>query len=347
MNNEKKNNQINAPLPQSVTGYQAWTKAIDGKGYADIFVWMVVRQILKGLKNVNFYFDNFETSSNEDKAKMKAIAEFLNTNAEAIFFAKMKKGFVVVEKNGKTYQLPDYNFIRMDKDGRVKDFDIVYYTDTYQYQRKSEFSILQPVLDDINDIANGDSYLTKNLGAFGILCGKGMPLNPADKNNFLEKLKRSIGITSDRFQLETFTNEVNFQQVDFHLKDLNLGGKLIDKIKALSAFFGVPFDLIPFAGQSTYANQREAVQQLYSNCIKPNAETILEIGRYLVKSDKRFFVPSSHLTFEVQNVPELKDDRTSKIDYNLKVLDLLQKAKDLGLEIDTKQYINQLNQPIQ
>lgn len=344
-----KKNQVNQPAPLSVVGFNPWTNGLHHTIYADMYIWMVIRQILRGMKNVNFFFDNYDTQDTKVQGKMDRLTKYLNTNINVLLFAKWRKGFIVIEKdpvNG-GYRLADYTRIRMDKDGRVQGHNLVWYSDIYTFQRKGDFEVARALFDDIDIVKNGDDYLTRNLGAFGILAGKGLPINAADKENFLKKIKKNIGISSDRMQFEVFTNDVSFQQVDFHLKELDLQGKLISDIKALAAFFGVPYDLIPFSGQSTYANQKEAVQQLYSNTIKPTAEEILELGRYIIKKDTSLHIPSDHLVFEVQNVPELKDDRNTKIDYNLKVVDFLAKCKEMGLEIDQTQYIDQLNQTIE
>lgn len=344
-----KTNQANQPAPVSVVGFNPWSNNLSHTIYADMYIWMVVRQILRGMKNVNFFFENYDTQDPVTKGKMDKLAKFINTNINVFLFAKWRKGYIIIDRDKLTggYKIADYNKIRTDANGKVIGHDLVWYSDIYSFQRKGDFEVAKALFNDIDIIKNGDDYLTRNLGAFGILSGKGLPINAADKENFLNKIKKTIGISSDRMQFEVFTNNVEFEQVDFHLKDLDLPGKLITDIKALAAFFGVPYDLIPFSGQSTYANQKEAVQQLYANTIKPTAEEILELGRYIIKRDATMHIPSDYLTFEVQNVPELKDDRNTKIDYNIKVVDFLTKCKDLGIAVDQTQYVEQLNQPIE
>ena len=100
----------------------------------------------------------------------------------------------------------------------------------------------------------------------------------------------------------------------------------------LCGHFGVPYDLIPMSGQSTYANQAAAIVDFYRNCIMPLAEQILSLGRYVIKC-KYVTIPTSALTFTIDNVAELADDRTAAVDYKLKVAELAKQMRDMGMEL--------------
>lgn len=108
--------------------------------------------------------------------------------------------------------------------------------------------------------------------------------------------------------------------------------KVKDEIKVLCAHFGVPYDLIPMSGQSTYANQMAAIVDFYRSCISPLAEQILSLARYIVLK-KYVTIPTTAVTFRIDNVAELADDRTAMIDYKLKVADLAKRMTELNIEL--------------
>lgn len=333
----KRENQINEPV-RMVQSYQPWLNAAGGGQYADAYLTMIVQRIFAGLRNVAYVAET-------DNTFVKTVADFLTKNIQLLTWQLWTTGYVVLSPVKHNDNVVDFDIIttpvNKDAQGRVMGYELVYYSDTYRYQRKSDWSVLKPNLDFLNTVKNGDNYLTANLGAFGILCGKTMPINQADKENFLTRLKQRIGISKENFQIEVFNSEVDFKQVDFHIKDLQLAEKIKDEVKLLCAYFNVPYDLIPLSGQSTYANQEQAVKQFYGNCISPLAETGLDIGRYIIAHSKEL-VPSNRLTFRIDNVPELADDRTAEIEYKRKVAELCKICIDAGLQVNLSEYYKQI-----
>ena len=174
--------------------------------------------------------------------------------------------------------------------------------------------------------------MTKTFGAFGILSGSEMGINAADKEELQQQLKERAGTTEAKDQFIISNSPLTFAQIDFKIKELQLPEKVKDEIKVLCAHFGVPYDLIPMSGQSTYANQTAAIVDFYRSCISPLAEQILSLARYIVLK-KYVNIPTQAVTFRIDNVAELADDRTAMIDYKLKVADYAAKLRDLGVDI--------------
>lgn len=335
-------NTINRVPGQFSTGLWVWGgNAL--KRYSDAYLWLILNRIFSGIDNVRYCYDG-----DVEEAKLNELALFLDVNIKNIIWECWQWGFVCIDYreetiNGKVRRVPyfpKYEDLKFDRERNVVNRPVVYYSPWYIYEGRSAFTILAENLDNLNRIKNSDDYLTTSLGAIGILSGNGFPINDADKDEFLSSLKGSYGTTSDKKQILLMSSDVKFTQMNLPIKDLALTDKVKEEVKLLAGFFNVPYDLIPFSGASTYANQKEAVRQFYGNCISPLAEIGLTVGRYMMRRMKGVLVPSNRLTFRIDNVTELEDDRTADIEYKLKVADLIKKMKEAGL--DTTEYEEQL-----
>ena len=342
-----KKNQVNN-VPNIVSRAQLVSPfSVGSKRFADAYEWLIQSHIYRGLGNVN-YQHSFANDPESEKYYVN-VEEFLETNAATLAFMLWNYGYAVVDgreadKNGlPKYRIPDQQEIKVNGSTHlVEGFDLVIYSDEYIFKGKPLAKILENHVNYIDVLQNGDEYLTEHLGALGILSGKGMPMTTKEKDEFLSMLKKKKGITRGEEQFLVTGTEVDFKQIDFHLKDLQLSEKIKQQLMLLADAYGVPFDLLSFSGQSTYANQEQAVRNLYSNAIAPLAEKLLLLGRYMIRSVKSAAQskPSSYLTFTFDNVPELADDREKLIDYKLKMADLAMKIRDLGG--DSSYYINEL-----
>lgn len=339
---EKKTNTINEPPERNVQGFTPWASGnTNGKKYSDAYVWSVLNLIQRGIKNVAFYDASSDRRVDNKSAKM--IVDFLNLNATAMVWCKWKYGYIVIDRTAKGWKLADYSTIKTDSNGAVVGHDDVWYSDTYRHEGKTDFSIIRTNVTNLDTLKNGEDYLVRTFGAFGILSGKdSLPITAVDKDNFLKRIKRTVGITEDKMQFEVFQNPVTFQQVDFKVKDLELTERVHEEVKVIAGYFGVPYDLIPISGASTYNNQQEAVRAFYANCISPIAEMLLEVGRYMIRKSSNVLISSDSLTFRIDNVPELADDRVADIEYKTKVAEFVKACNDAGLKINFSDYIKQL-----
>lgn len=305
---------------------------ISRKKYSDIFLWLVVSRIFRGLQNVCFDFAEDYTTE-RTKIRLAGLMRFINSNLTSLVWQLWNNGVIVLEQNerGKWYSVP-YERLRFDGLGNVLEHDYVLYSEPYMFLHKTDTQIIKDTLGAIDTYKNSDIYLTKTFGAFGILSGSEMGINASDKEELQQQLKERAGTTEAKDQFIISNSPLNFSQIDFKIKELQLPEKVKDEIKVLCAHFGVPYDLIPMSGQSTYANQSAAIVDFYRSCISPLAEQVLSLVRYIVL--KRFIdIPTQAVTFRIDNVAELADDRTAKVDYKLKVADLAAKMQELGIEL--------------
>lgn len=320
-------------------GYGNFRLAFGSKRYADAYLWMILTRIFSGMRNVRFFVD----SRRDPKELMPvyAVMDFIEANFANLIWLYWSYGYIVIGRDARgKYVIPDYTKLRKDVHGNIVGDYVTYYSETYRFALKSHFDLIRENVGNLDTIKNGQDYLTRSLGALGILSSKSAPMFEEDKDEMNRTLKRKYGIREDQFQILLFDTDVNYQQMSLPIKDLELAERIKDEIKLIAGFFHVPYDLIPFAGQSTYANQEQAVRVFYSDCISTLAEVALAVGRQCIKDMKTLLIPSSVLTFKIDNVSELEDDRTATIEYKIKVAKLIKTMKESGL--DTTQYEEQL-----
>ena len=323
----------------SVNHVQTWgavnffSQFTSSKKYSDMYLWLIVSRIFRGLQNIRYELS--PEVNGRARMSLESLLRFFNTNLQTLVWQLWQNGFVVIEKNnlGNWYAVP-YDDIRLDGYGAVQDYRNVVYSEAYMYMRKSDIQVVRENLNAINDYKNADIYLTKTFGAFGILSGTDLGINAADKEELQRNLKSHAGTTEAKDQFVISSSPLNFHQIDFKIKDLALDDKVKQEIMALAGYFGVPYDLIPMSGKSTYDNQRQAIIDFYRNCVTPLAEVVLSLGRYVIRHDKAYtLIPTEALTFTIDNVAELADDRTADVDYKTKVADLALKMKELGITV--------------
>lgn len=305
---------------------------VSRKKYSDVYYWLVLSRIFRGLQNVCFDVSQ-EVGSDKVKTQLSDLLRFLNNNLTALVWQLWNNGFIVLDTKGKDkwYVVP-YDNLQFNGNGAVINHDYVLYSEPYMFLRKTDVALLKETLGAIDVYKNSDIYLTKTFGAFGILSGSEMGINAADKEELQQQLKERAGTTEAKDQFIISNSPLNFSQIDFKIKELQLPDKVKDEIKVLCAHFGVPYDLIPMSGQSTYANQTAAIVDFYRSCISPLAEQILSLARYIVLK-KYVTIPTQAVTFRIDNVAELADDRTAMIDYKLKVADLAKRMTELNIEL--------------
>lgn len=314
------------------------------KKYSDMYLWLIVNRVFRGLQNVRYELDK-DLSNRDSDALLAPLLRLFNTQLAPMIWQLWQNGMIVIERTmrGGWYIVP-FDKLRFDGKGAVLDHDNVIYSDAYIYLGKSDIAVVRENLNAIDAYKNSDLYLTKTFGAFGILSGRDMGINANDKEELQQSLKMHAGTTEAKDQFIISNSALDFHQIDFKIKDLELKDKVNEEMKALAGYFGVPYDLLPVSGASTYANQEQAVVDFYRNCISPLAEVVLSLGRYVILHERTLInTPSTVLTFTIDNVPELADDRTAAIDYKHKVADLGAKIRDLGLEVP-EYIINELKE---
>lgn len=323
-------NSVNRP--QIMGAIDFFSAATTRKKYSDTYFWLIASRIFRGLQNVRFMTDPAMGGAVAE-AKLAALLRFVNANLQPMVWQLWQNGMIVLdEMESDKWRLVPYTELRFDGNGAVTNFRYVVYSDVYMYIGKSDIQVVRENMNAIDTYKNSDIYLTKTFGAFGILSGREMGINAADKEELQQELKSRAGTTEAKDQFIITNSALDFHQIDFKIKDLQLPEKIKDEVMTLAGYFGVPYDLLPMSGKSTYANQEQAIVDFYRNCITPLAEVVLSLLRYIVLK-KYVVIPTAAVTFGIDNVAELADDKSAKIDYKTKVADLAAKVRDMGMGV--------------
>lgn len=299
---------------------------------ADIYLWCIFNRIFSGLKNVAFTCEN-DTNKN--------LTTFLTNNLLQLIWLMWEYGYMIIDIDEKgNFYIPDYCLVRLNGDGAVANFPFVFYSEPYQFRGLTDIALIRETMKSIGAYKSAEAYLTETFGAIGIMTGKGMPVNPTEKEAFEKALKQGFGLNKDKRQILISSMPLEFSTMDFHTKDLELREKINDSYSLLCNYFNIPIDLV--FGRSTYANQEQAFKDFYKNCICPLAEKVLELGRYIIKRDPRNLTPSTALSFRIDNVEEMKEDhRIVDTEYVRNLLDNIKISRELNLP--TIELENELN----
>lgn len=331
-------NQINGGSIGTVFGEYGWPMVM--KPYSRFFVTIITNQILQSLKNLEIYSTN---ETKEYRKRITNIIDFVSTNTTRILYKVWTLGFVAIgrDRYGKLY-LPDTDDIRIDPEtGRVTNFSIVYYSDEYITRKSCAFAIIKPVLEEIDTLCSANDYGVRHLGKIAFVSGKSIPMSNGDKTDMQEEFQNALENKRDSFRVFPFNSEISVQEVDLGLDKLNFDERLKSKLRYLCSYFRVPFELIGF-NESTFDNQKQRVKDFYANCINPIGEMLLQIVRYIIREEKNLLVPSKDITFRIINVPDLESDLNPIIDFNIKLLDLVQKMRDMGMDDEADEYTRKL-----
>lgn len=334
----KVENQVNEKPSFNDYGFYGLSLFGNCNKNVDTYLWTVLQYIFNGLKNVQYTFTN---------GTDKRLEDFLTKNLIYMIWLMWNYGYIVVgydRKNG--YYIPNYDKLVKDANGRIKGYECVYYSDKYRFKNKSDFQILKSTLNEMGMYKDGIMNLTNNYGAIGILSGGNLPINPQEKEDFVQNLKSRYGINSDKNNILVTTMPLKFDVMQFPVKELELDQKVKECYTLICNYFQVPVDLI--FGQSTYANAEQALRNFYGNCISPLCEAVLEVGKHLIKMQPNLLIPSDKLSFRIDNVPEILESvRIVDNEYVKQTIENIKAMKELNqdttkLEDILKAYLNSL-----
>ena len=334
--------EANTPLRVGAAGW-----CMVRKKYSDIYFWTVANKIFAGMRSVDFTHGDL---SGKDEEVADSLCAFIESNIVAMLWQWWSKGYIVVRiVNAMTYEVVNDN-IQCNANGDVVEPNnerwVVLYSNEYLTSRLSAFQIIRNELDEINTLRSSDDYLTRSLGALGIISGKEMPMAAKDKEQFLDDIKKKVGATPDKYQFLVSTGAITYTPINVPIADLKFAEKETRSFKLICDYFNVPFDLVSFSGASTYANMETALKMFYSNCIAANAEVLLEVARYIVRrlTVGEFFGTSDTLTFRIDNTAMVVDERQQQLDQLKTAAETSRAMQDAG--IDTTEFNEKITEEI-
>lgn len=300
----------------------------NGRGkqdFASLFIYAVLERIYNGIRNVTF-------TTTETDILGEEINRFVDKNAELLLWSYFKRGYMcVIDDNGKL-RLPKQNELKFDQYGQILNKTATaIYSNPYIIERDTHITIVQPFLKNINKNLNNLDFITDNCGLYGILSGKSIPISPASKAEVQEKLRKDYGNEDGKFNFILSNSEVSFTPINIPVKDLEIVDKVNSDMRWICDFFQINPDLL--FGGSTFSNQAEAYRAFYRDCVTPLAEKILLLARALYVRMSKTIKPSTVMTYNLNNIPEMNRNLSERCDELGKYLDYLLRLKDAGLDV--------------
>ena len=296
--------------------------------FASFFLHTVTDKIYKGLHNVTW-------TTTEPDWLASDICSFIDRNAPTLIWHWWRNGYVCVffDEKTKNLRLPRPNELKFDSDRRVINKNcVVAYSEPYVIERRTHLGIAAPMLKNVNSLMNNAGYITENSGLYGILSGKSIPMSPAAKQELQEKFKKEYGLEEDKYNFVLSNAEVSYTPITIPVKDLEIYEKLKDDIAWICNFFSVNPQYI--FGDSTFDNQAEATKEFYKSCIQPLAEVLLSVGRMLYVKLSKALTPSTVLTYNFENVPEMNTNLSDACTERLAYLNYLLALRDAGQDVE-------------
>lgn len=147
----------------------------------------------------------------------------------------------------------------------------VLYDPAFLNFKATKNQIALPYFCALNSKIDADCTLTQTYGAMGILTPKdttGMvSFEPEDRENIQREYLENYGAVRGRWKMLITPRPMEFQPINLPIKDLDLASGIERNIKSICGLYGLPYELLPMSGQSTYANRAEAQKEFKENTI--------------------------------------------------------------------------------
>lgn len=258
--------------------------------YVKSIEYLFIREIVNGLKKSVF------VSMSKDR-DVQNIADFLNVNYLKMFKSVYEYGAVAVKiVNNEIVLIPKPQILKNDTVMTIK-------AHSYRISEEMELigtpmkNLLKSYINDIAECLFRDAQVSKNLGLLGIIC-KERAENMASGE--IERVEKKLNSRNDDFFGLIASNQaLRYLKIDLPLDKLDLAGRVISKIRLACSIVGVPYILID-SGSVTYENQAEAYSRFYDSTIKGYAEIFLELGREIIRKNKKLMISSEDLTYIIE-----------------------------------------------
>lgn len=228
---------------------------ISRNNYSEVVLLSILNKITSGLRAATW-----SVVSNNSPLDAERLRVFLNENTINIYRKLFFDGYARITRSSN-------GFVLLDKKDKSL-FWLQIETSEYKERQKSLYKILIPYLKSLDTKLNADCSITENLGALGILAPKdssGMSNLDEDEVKHLQNdWAKLYGITNKKWSMLITQRAVEYQPIKLPINELNLGSSVEMIIKIICGFIGVPYELYPLSGQSTYANRKEAFKELYN-----------------------------------------------------------------------------------
>jgi hypothetical protein len=255
--------------------------------FADVILYQLIQKIIDAMSGIVWTMQGTELTLLQANLKIifeKNFGDFykaLYFNGMAVFVVNFDTQHVKLLKENK-YKIETDGSITLDKE--FEGYRVfVTYSETYKMFGKTDYETCKDMYLHIDNLMNAINCTTENLGAMGILSPEsvsGVMTNLGDKER--EKLqtewREKYGLKVGKWSILMTQTPTKFQQINLPIKDLELTQKLENAVKILAGYHKVPYELVALSGQSTYANRKEAMNELIDLTCKAYANKLFDIA---------------------------------------------------------------------
>lgn len=240
---------------------------ISNMKFGNVIFLQIMRKIFDGMSGVIWEFSGNTNFLLAGKLKRLFEKDFI-----LIYKEFWNNGFAVIAVN---YELQDVQIL-CEKDFNILNQRIVLRndeyndyklftlkSDNYKLFNESEQEICKDIYCQCEDLLNAINATTKNMGAMGVLTpdtsgGFSPPtMGKKAKEKIQDEWQNSYGLLG-KWSIMITNRLLKFTQIVLPIKDLELQNKLEGTVKLIAGFHGVPYELLPISGQSTFTNREEA-----------------------------------------------------------------------------------------
>jgi hypothetical protein len=253
--------------------------------FADVILYQLIEKLNDAMSGIVWSFDG----SNYRIVQLR-LKKIFEKEFSVIYKSLYFKGICVFAINFETqdakilidaYKLNQNGTITVDKE--YEEYNIYsIYSDTYKIFGTTDYNTCKDMFRHIDNIMNAMNATTENLGAMGIIspestAGVMSKLSDKEEEKIQSGWREKYGLKVGKWSIMISSVPTRFQQINLPIKDLELESKLQNAVKILAGYHKIPYELLAISGQSTYANRKEAMNELIELTCKSYANKLYDL----------------------------------------------------------------------
>lgn len=255
--------------------------------FADVILYQLIQKIIDAMSGIVWTMQGNELTLMQANLKIifeKNFGDFykaLYFNGIAVFVVNFETQHVKLLK-GTDYKLESDGSITLEKEFATYRI-FVTYSETYKMFGKTDYETCKDMYLHIDNLMNAINCTTENLGAMGILSPESISgvmtnFSEPERQRVQDEWREKYGLKVGKWSILITQTPTKFQQINLPIKDLELTQKLENAVKILAGYHKVPYELIALSGQSTYANRKEAMNELIDLTCKSYANKLFDVA---------------------------------------------------------------------
>jgi len=284
--------------------------------FADVILYQLIQKIIDAMSGIVWTMKGTELTLLQANLKIifeKNFGDFykaLYFNGMAVFVVNFDTQHVKLLKENK-YKIETDGSITLDKEFEGYRVFITY-SETYKMFGKTDSETCKDMFAHIDNLMNAINCTTENLGAMGILSPESVSgvmsnLGEKEREKLQTEWREKYGLKVGKWSILMTQTPTKFQQINLPIKDLELTQKLENAIKIMAGYHKVPYELIALSGQSTYANRKEAMNELIDLTCKAYANKLFDIASQI------FFTKPIKVNYSFESISNEADANRNEL----------------------------------